>query len=36
LQLELSGPKLKLALEALVSRAEEQGGVEAYVEAVKI
>jgi hypothetical protein len=36
LQLDLSGPKLKLALEALVSRAEEQGGVEAYVEAVKI
>ena len=36
MQLELSGPKLKLALEALVSRAEEQGGVEAYVEAVKI
>jgi hypothetical protein len=36
LQLELSGPRLKLALEALVSRAEEQGGVEVYVEAVKI
>jgi hypothetical protein len=36
LQLELSGAKLKLALEALVSRAEEQGGVEAYVEALKI
>jgi hypothetical protein len=36
LQLELSGPKLKLALEALVSRAEEHGGVEAYVEALKI
>jgi hypothetical protein len=36
LQLELSGPKLKLALEALVSRAEEQGGVEAYVEALKL
>jgi hypothetical protein len=36
LKLELSGPKLKLALEALVSRAEEQGGVEAYVEALKI
>jgi len=34
--LELSGPKLKLALEALVSRAEELGGVEAYVEALKI
>ena len=35
-RLELSGPKLKLALEALVSRAEEHGGVEAYVEALKI
>ena len=35
-QLELSGPKLKLALESLVARAEEQGGVEAYVEALKI
>jgi len=36
LQLEISGPKLKLALEALVSRAEELGGVEAYVEALRI
>jgi hypothetical protein len=36
LQLELSGPKLKVALEALVSRADEQGGVEAYVNAVQI
>ena len=35
-RLELSGPKLKLAFEALVSRAEEHGGVEAYVEALKI
>ena len=35
-RLELSGPKLKLALEALVSRSEEQGGVEAYVAALKI
>jgi hypothetical protein len=35
-RLELSGLKLKLALEALVSRAEEQGGVEAYVDALKI
>ena len=35
MQLELSGPKLKLALESLVSRAEEQGGVEAYVEALR-
>jgi hypothetical protein len=36
LRLEISGPKLKLALEGLVSRAEEQGGVEAYVQALKI
>lgn len=36
MQLDLSGPKLKLALEALVARAEEQGGVEAYVEALKM
>jgi hypothetical protein len=35
-QLELSGPKLKLALESLVARAEEQGGVEAYVGALKL
>ncbi len=34
--LELSGPKLKLALEMLVGRSEEQGGVEAYVEALKV
>jgi hypothetical protein len=36
LQLELSGPKLKLALEALVTRAEELGGVEAYVDALRL
>ena len=36
MQLELSGPKLKLALESLVARAEEQGGVEAYVQALKV
>lgn len=36
MQLELSGRKLKLALESLVARAEEQGGVEAYVEALKL
>jgi hypothetical protein len=36
LQLELSGPKLKLALEALVTRADDQGGVEAYIEALRI
>jgi hypothetical protein len=35
-RLELSGPKLKLALESLVARAEEQGGVEAFVAGVKI
>jgi hypothetical protein len=34
-RLELSGPKLKLAMEALVARSEELGGVEAYVEALK-
>lgn len=36
MELELSGPKLKLALESLVARAEEQGGVEAYIEALRI
>ena len=36
MQLELSGPKLKLVLEGLVARSEEQGGVEAYVEALRI
>jgi hypothetical protein len=35
-RLELSGPKLQLALESLAARADEQGGVEAYVEALKI
>jgi len=35
-RLELSGPKLALALESLVARAEEHGGVEAYVEALQI
>ena len=35
MQLELSGPKLRLALEGLVARAEDEGGVEAYVEALK-
>ena len=34
-QLELSGPKLALALETLVGRADELGGVEAFVEALK-
>ena len=36
LRLDLSGPKLRLAFEGLVARSEEQGGVEAYVEALKI
>jgi hypothetical protein len=35
-RLELSGPKLGLALETLVARSDEHGGVEAYVEALKI
>jgi hypothetical protein len=35
-RLELSGPRLKLALEALISRSDGQGGVEAYVEALRI
>ena len=34
-QLELSGPKLGLALETLVGRADELGGIEAFVEALK-
>jgi hypothetical protein len=35
-RLELSGPKLSLAMETLVARADEQAGVEAYVEALKV
>ncbi|TAK85362.1 MAG: hypothetical protein EPO20_10025 [Betaproteobacteria bacterium] len=35
-RLELSGPKLSLALETLVARSEEQGGVEAYIEALRV
>ena len=35
-QLELSGPKLRLSFEGLLVRAEEQGGVEAFVAALKI
>jgi len=35
-RLELSGPKLALALESLVARSEEQGGVEAYIEALRL
>lgn len=34
--LDLSGAKLALALETLVSRAEEHGGIERYVDAVKL
>jgi len=34
-RLELSGPKLALALETLVGRSDEHGGVEAYVAALK-
>ena len=34
--LELSGPKLKTALESLVVRTEDYGGVERYVDAVKL
>lgn len=34
--LELSGPKLARALESLVVRSEEYGGVERYVEALKV
>ena len=35
-RLELSGPKLALALERLVTGTEEHGGVERYVEAVRM
>ncbi|HEX7137820.1 MAG TPA: hypothetical protein VF219_08240 [Vicinamibacterales bacterium] len=35
-RLELSGPKLALAFESLVTRSEEHGGVESYVEALKL
>ncbi|HYX63077.1 MAG TPA: hypothetical protein VE935_02530 [Burkholderiales bacterium] len=34
-KLELSGPKLALALETLVSRADDLGGIEAFVEGLK-
>ena len=36
MQLELSGPKLKLALESLLQSAEDQGGVESYVGALAL
>ncbi|MBS0327644.1 MAG: hypothetical protein JSS46_14030 [Proteobacteria bacterium] len=35
-ELELSGPKLAIALEALVVKSEEFGGVERYVDALKL
>ena len=35
-QLELSGPKLRLAFESLVARSDENGGVESYVDALKL
>jgi hypothetical protein len=35
-QLELSGPKLGLALESLVGTTEEHGGIEMYVDAVNL
>ena len=35
MELHLSGAKLKLALESLVARADEHGGVETYVTALK-
>lgn len=35
-RLELSGPKLALAFEQLVTRTDEQGGVEIYVDALKL
>jgi hypothetical protein len=35
-RLELSGPKLALAFESLVARSEEHGGIEIYVEALKL
>jgi len=35
-QLELSGPKLRAAFESLVASSEGQGGVESYVEALKL
>jgi hypothetical protein len=34
-RLELSGPRLKLALEGLVERAEERGGIELWIEALR-
>lgn len=36
MQLELSGPKLALAFESLVMRTEDSGGIERYVDALKL
>ena len=35
-ELHLSGPRLRQALESLIAGSEEQGGVERYVEALKL
>ena len=35
-RLELSGPKIRLAFESLVARSDEHGGVESYVDALKL
>jgi len=35
-ELHLSGPRLRQTLELLIARSEEQGGVERYVEALKL
>ena len=35
-RLELSGSKLRLAFESLVARSDERGGVESYVDALKL
>jgi len=35
-QLDLSGPRLRQALEALVQGADAHGGVERYVDALKL
>ena len=35
-RLDLSGPKLRLAFESLVARSDEHGGIETYVDALKL
>lgn len=35
-RLELSGPKIRLAFESLVARSDEHGGIESYVDALKL